>query len=316
MFHSLILQHLPVLNIKKENSRSTFYQGQDPIREMFLRDCAFLKQDANLYSKNLPELIKYYFFIYQLRLVEDCNSPIGKTTREPFFFSVDWESLSKGRQAYQSGWKRIDEKLFSMWAHANCLEMLNYIPFGDLKAPFGYQEIREWSERASVQEKQRVIGHIDELIEFYKQGVSSLGFTWKEFNSAENDFPSGGVEEKIKHFYKMVAFQFISSSRKGAAERYSKWLKLFAAANYLKQRGPLGFTLCFSRTQLLFMTRVCIGDRRDGKLRVTELWQEFEKRGVSFDSDTKKQILDLYNKLNLIERKSDSGDAQYVRAIF
>jgi DNA phosphorothioation-dependent restriction protein DptG len=246
--------------------------------------------------------------------VEDCNSGIKKTTREPFFFSVAWESLSKGRQAYQAGWKRIDGKLFSMWAHANFLEMLNYLPVEGVERPFGYDELFNWSKNASIAEKQQLLSSLDALIEFYREGVASLGFNWSRFELDGSLYVE--IEEKVRLFYKMVEFQFLDSTRKGAADRYSKWLRQFASVNYLKARGPLGNTLCFTREQLLFLTRICIGDRSDGKLRVTDLWVEFENRGVCFDSDTKKHILDLYNKLNLIEKKSDSGDAQYVRAIF
>ena len=39
-----------------------------------------------------------------------------------------------------------------------------------------------------------------------------------------------------------------------------------------------------------------------------------EHRGLFFDRDSKNKIIELYEKLNLIEKKSDSGDAQYVRA--
>lgn len=314
VLHSLVLQTLPELTPQPEAIGHKYYQGQDPVCDLFVKDCEFLTRDASLYSKNLPELIKFYFLIYQLRLVEDCNSPIGKSTREPFFFSVAWEGLSKGRQAYQSGWKRVDRKLFSMWAHANCLEMLNYLPVEGVKRPFAYEELHQWSKNASLTEKKQFLSSIDALIEFYREGVASLGFNWSRFEEDGNHAVE--IEDKVRQFYKMVEVQFLHSPRKGAAERYSKWLREFATKNFLKQRGPLGNTLCLSREQLLFITRVCIGDRNEGKLRVTDLWVEFEKRGVCFDSDTKKHILDLYNKLNLIERKSDSGDAQYVRAIF
>jgi DNA phosphorothioation-dependent restriction protein DptG len=317
VFHHLILKYLPALSATKNLSRSTYYQANDPVCKMFVKDCDFLKRNPELYSKKLPDLVKFYFLIYQLRLIELCNSPISKTTREPFFFSVAWESLSKGRQAYQAGWKRIDKKLFSMWAHVNCLEMLNYLPIEGLNGAFGYEEIRDWCSTASTEQLILVEGYVDELIGFYREAISSLGFIWDKFDSEIVGGHPDGVEGKIKLFFKLVEYQFIhDNKRRGAAERYSKWLREFASINYLKQRGPLGNTLRFSRAQLLFITRVCIGDRSDGKLRVTDLWLEFEKRGVSFDSDTKSQIIDLYNKLNLIERKSDSGDAQYVRAIF
>ena len=51
------------------------------------------------------------------------------------------------------------------------------------------------------------------------------------------------------------------------------------------------------------------------KLRLHEFWEELRERGVDFDHQSKVLIVELLEKLNLLEKKSDSGDAQYVRAI-
>ena len=64
---------------------------------------------------------------------------------------------------------------------------------------------------------------------------------------------------------------------------------------------------------IILMTKICIKDR--GKLKLNNLFEEFEKIGLSFDRDSKMKIIQLYEKLNLLEKKSDSGDAQYVRSV-
>ena len=43
--------------------------------------------------------------------------------------------------------------------------------------------------------------------------------------------------------------------------------------------------------------------------------EEYEKRGLFFDRYSKEEIIKLLTKLNLIDKKSDSGDAQYVKPI-
>jgi len=172
-----------------------------------------------------------------------------------------------------------------------------------------------WSDNATPEQKQKAVLDIKDLISFYKDGIEQLKFDWTPFNRKSHEVHNS-VEGNIKHFFEMVYFQFKHSNRKAAAGRYSKWLSQFAMANFLKRRGPLGNTLCFSRSQLLFLTRLCVGANSTGKLRLTDLWVEFGKRGVAFDFESQKQIIKLFNKLNLIEKKSDSGDAQYVRAIF
>jgi len=262
-------------------------------------------------------LLKFYFFIYQLRLIEDLNFLFKESPKLPFTFSVEWESLSKGRQAFQAGWKRVEVRLLTMFSHAQCLEMLNCLPLAGLAPPFVYADIKRWAQQAPFEQKQKAVEDTNYLINFYKEGISQLDFDWEKHEKlfSDNDC-SEELEGKIELFFKMIQCQFTHSSRKAASNRYSNWLSLFATANYLKRRGPLGNTLCLSRPQLLFLTRLCIGETPEGKIRLTELWREFSKRGVAFDFETKKHVVNLFNKLNLIEKKSDSGDAQYVRAIF
>ena len=61
------------------------------------------------------------------------------------------------------------------------------------------------------------------------------------------------------------------------------------------------------------MTKICINNQK--KLKLNELFKEFELRGLFFDRDSQTKIVQLYEKLNLLEKKSDSGDAQYVKSI-
>ena len=54
---------------------------------------------------------------------------------------------------------------------------------------------------------------------------------------------------------------------------------------------------------------------RKDKIKLKDLFEEYKRRGIYFDRDSQSKIVDLFEKLNIIEKKSDSGDAQYVRSI-
>ena len=45
------------------------------------------------------------------------------------------------------------------------------------------------------------------------------------------------------------------------------------------------------------------------------MFKEYEKRGVYLDRTSKEILQEYFAKLNIIDKKSDSGDAQYVRRI-
>ena len=70
--------------------------------------------------------------------------------------------------------------------------------------------------------------------------------------------------------------------------------------------------MILSQELLLFLTRICIGTEE--KIRLKTLWDKFKNRGIVFDETTKLEITKLFEKINLIEKKSDSGDAQYVKS--
>jgi len=42
---------------------------------------------------------------------------------------------------------------------------------------------------------------------------------------------------------------------------------------------------------------------------------EYQNRGVFLDNTSKELLQEYFAKLNIIDKKSDSGDAQYVRRI-
>ena len=87
----------------------------------------------------------------------------------------------------------------------------------------------------------------------------------------------------------------------------------FVYDNFAKRRGQLGYNLNMTEDDIILMTKICINNNE--RMRLNKLFDEFELRGIFFDRDSKTKIVQLYEKLNLLEKKSDSGDAQYVRSV-
>ena len=71
--------------------------------------------------------------------------------------------------------------------------------------------------------------------------------------------------------------------------------------------------LNLSEETLIFLTKLCIKDQE--QMRLKDVFREMELRGVYLDNQSKEQAAIYYEKLNLIEKKSDSGDAKYVKRI-
>ena len=70
--------------------------------------------------------------------------------------------------------------------------------------------------------------------------------------------------------------------------------------------------LNMTQEMLLMITAICI---KEDKITLKDLFKEYERRGLFLDSYSQVEVIDLLGKLNLINKKSDSGDAQYVKSI-
>lgn len=61
-------------------------------------------------------------------------------------------------------------------------------------------------------------------------------------------------------------------------------------------------------------TKIILAEN-EGKLKLSLLFEKFEERGLIFDRESKRKITELFEKMNFLEKRSDSGDAQYVKSV-
>ena len=125
---------------------------------------------------------------------------------------------------------------------------------------------------------------------------------------------SGGrTLAEIRFLFESVKAQFGDTTRGTRYRTYAEKFKKFCEKNFLKLRGRNGYMLNLSEETLIFLTKVCVKDQEI--LRLKDVFEEFERRGVFLDNVSKEQVTRYFEKLNLIEKKSDSGDAKYVKRI-
>ena len=128
----------------------------------------------------------------------------------------------------------------------------------------------------------------------------------------KKDSPFGQTDASIHYLFDSVKSQFENTGRGRPYKSYADKFKSYCY-KYLKNRGRSGLMLNLSEETLIFMTKLCIKNRE--QLRLKEVFNEFERRGIFLDNFSKDQVASYYEKLNLIEKKSDSGDAKYVKRI-
>lgn len=305
ILYKLVLKALPELEEKEINGDE--YKCYLPfVKELFIKDFKFLISNEELYKNSIKRFLEYYnmFYISQLTMKLNFFEKADLTKPESLYYTLGWESISKNRTSYMGGWQKLNSYTESLFSHVITLELLNH---NNLDEKYGYTELFELFETNS---EEVIADQIDGLCNEYIGRVRD--WNWDEFK--ERDRTSGNKAfDKVYKLFDALEYQFEKPSRNRAKIAYKNWFERFVFDNFSKRRGSLGYSLNLSEEDIIFLTKICINNNE--KLKLGTLFEEFEKRGISFDRDSKAKIIQLYEKLNLLEKKSDSGDAQYVRSI-
>lgn len=300
-------------DLKEDDERSSHYKVAIPkLRDVFLEDFEYLMNDSEFFVENIERFLKYYYFIHtsQLSIKLDGFFDADYTTLDQLYFTLEWEKTSKSRESYKKGWKLLEPRAKKIFSHVNCLEMLNHSNDPDT---YLYPELKKIILNMDEKNAEKLYDDLSKILVKYKSAIESEHF-WDNFRYTSR-YPENKVLDKIYEIFKAIDYQFLTSkgNRKGVYNNYSGWFIEFTKENLLKKRGSLGNMLNINQDYLIMLTRLSIKNR--DKIRLNDLYAEYERRGLYFDKESKKNIRDFFEKLNLIVKKSDSGDAIYVRPI-
>lgn len=319
LLDQLIIQCLPELsNVTTKASPSRYHNLFPEIKDQFLEDFRFLASRTTFLLKHVEDFFKFYYFHYLSQTVLHFNDFGAVPARiKPIYYTMDWETLSETRLANHTiSWKQLNRYSESIFAHVNAVELLNYIQIDSI--PVGnYNTIVSIYEKLNPHQQEKLRESIAEIISFYTKSIDLVTGSWEDcrhrmdLEIRSKNF-SDPICEDIFRLWYTINYQFDNTKRENADVKYAYGFYQFGKLNYTKYRGRLGNTTVLSQELLLLLTRICIGN--EDKIRLKTLWDKLQERGIAFDESTKLEIIRLFEKINLIEKKSDSGDAQYVKS--
>ncbi|WP_164827702.1 DNA phosphorothioation-dependent restriction protein DptG [Paenibacillus ehimensis] len=305
----LIFEALPKLDEYRINDGQTFSSVLPQISMLFMKDFVWLLSNSSLFVDHIEKLLKYYYFFYVSQFSLMCQRFLNDEDQKivPVFFNLEWESISHNRISYEKGWKILETPISTLFSHINCLEFLNHHNQGS-KVYF-YNDISRLIRDINSLEREQLEGQLNKLMDEYSSALKDVNWDGFKYKNIYND----SIKDQIYKFYKMIDFQFNQvNSRKSQYNRYQEWFVSFCQRNFIKLRGRLGRTLNMNAEYLLFFTKMII--KNEPKIRLKSLFEGFAQRGVLFDRDTQNYIVKYFEAINIIEKKSDSGDAIYVKS--
>ncbi|MBI6874890.1 DNA phosphorothioation-dependent restriction protein DptG [Clostridium aciditolerans] len=307
ILNKLVLQSLPKL-VDKEYKMNQYKCYLPYIKDLFIKDFKYLIQNEELYKNNLKRFLEYYYLFYVSQLSMKLNKfeKADFDKNETLYFTLSWESISKNRTGYKFGLEKLIKNVSSLFSHTITLDLINY---HNLENKLTYKEIFDLLQTV---DEGKAENEINNVYDMYIEAISDI--RWIDVKLPNKDTQNKAFN-KILKLFSAIDYQFnnTNTNRKDMYKFYANKFLNFINKSFGKRRGSLGWCLTLNEEDIIFLTKLSINNNE--RLKLSSLFAEFEKRGISFDRDSQAKIIQLYEKLNLLEKKSDSGDAQYVRSI-
>lgn len=277
------------------------------LRKVFLKDLKFMLETGMSSVEDLSDLFSLYYFQYyvQTSLVLDKFYEADPNKCEELFYALDWEKVSKHRKCCTSGWDKVKNNVSHGFAHKTTLGILNN---NVENRRMNYLDFYELSKEGNFEDNKlsKEIRRAESIYTFY------LG-DYKEFERVEEIPSKNKSEAAIRHLFACVEAQFSGTTRWRARQSFNEKFTVFCRKRWIKDRKKSGLVLNLTERDVIFLTKLAIGN--NDKIRLNDMFKEYQNRGVYLDDTSKNLLQEYFAKLNIIDKKSDSGDAQYVRRI-
>ncbi|WP_252236241.1 DNA phosphorothioation-dependent restriction protein DptG [Clostridium sp. CH2] len=295
MITKLILSELD--DLEKKGVKDFYVNHLDYISNVAIEDINFIMNHEEFFLNNFANVLAYYYFFYitQLAIKLNKRSEAKYSEIEEIYYLLDWEKPSKNRKCVEKGYKFIKEQSKQLLIHIDTIEHLNFI-FGEFGKNF--VEINDIFNNMISEEQAKILEALKYWVEFYRD------FYEKKPIELPLDY---------KELVKALSDSLIEQNQQAILSRYALSIEEIGKKYFLKLRGgTYGYMLNITQEMLVLITAISI---KEEKITLKALFKEYEIRGLFFDNYSKESIVELLEKLNLIDKKSDSGDAQYVKAI-
>ncbi len=307
VLEDMVIKAIEEKKVSNGEKRIPYYCIMTDIQERFRKDFYFMLESGMTSLEDFANLFAIYYFLYvsQTCIILDHFCSGKRDDKVNFYYALDWEKVSKNRRCCIEGWEKLQGSISHMFSHAITLEILNqtideqmwdYITFGE--------KAREGKE-VDV----RIAAEVEKAEQIYCSYVGD----YKEFDKISFQQGATKTEEAIRHLYKCVEAQFLGTERNRANQFYNEKFSEFCKSRWVKNRKKSGLVLNLTERDVIFLTKICLRDA--DKIRLNDLYKEYEYRGIYLDNTSKEYLQQFFTKLNLIDKKSDSGDAQYVKRI-
>lgn len=284
------------------------------IKDSFAKDLKWLvKQRNTVIVKYLPLFLHFYACYSLIQTLAFMNKNNWKCSIDkplPIYYMLTSEKVTASADGVRKGWAAsnllADTFLDKMSSYAQALDILNTL-FEDNEELMSFQEIREkfafmeWDEDAKLFCENILIDY-----QTYKRSLL-------ENRGTETSALPAVIATDVNSYEEFMDC-LLELCMKLQSKDYPrmKYAMYCMADIRLLMRRREHKVLAFDEELILFLIAMVTKGER---VRLDELYRRFDAYGILFSFQTKNAISEYLLNLNLLERKSDSGEAQYVRIV-
>lgn len=279
--------------------------NEDPylpfLSECFNSDLNFLASRPKYFLEQLENLLRLYGYLYTAQLALNIRNLEQEPSSKPLYFIMENEAASRERpELVRNGHQSVQRFLAYIFPYLSMSESLqdtdkesnqHRVPLWKLVRKLSPEDTDKLKEYAEAFAKNR---HDGEDFEFPYDLTNDAPRYWLECL----------LNESVKQFDK-------KKSRAAANDKFVKTTESELCSEFVKARGQVGKVLVMNQDYISLITNLAIGSSE--KLRFHELLESFKLRGIYFDRQSQKSLVQFYERVGNVERMSDSGDAVYVR---
>lgn len=281
------------------------------VKQLFQKDIEWLmgKEDYVI-VRNVNYLLHFYACLSLSQTIAhlafwndfDIEKPV------PFYYMLTSEHASASRSVVEMGWEKwvSREVLQKLSARAQALDIFNTLvsdkPIGMFLQIVEKLGMDSFVENKDICEEVLKQYHTKKYELLIKRSNITEDDLYKEF-----DYSVSSYEE----FYRKLTKLCVDFQSPEYKNRLEKKVRDLFEVKFLRNRRGMR-VLVFDEDILVFLIAMLTKEKRT---KLDDMYKSFNKYGIFFDIITRTAIEKLLTKLNLLDRKSDSGEAQYVRVI-
>lgn len=308
LFTKILQEALTPFGGVSDNSKERDYVVLPFIKKSFEKDLGWmLEQEESVKVKYLHLLLHFYacYAVTQAIVRITAKDTQSKDIPVPFYFILNSERASVNHDAVVRGWSYQIPKssLDKLYGKSQALDILNSVLGGNIGF---YNNIFEKLIQTDFEENRELC---NKLLSKYQEEKREV------FNRRTSE--SGSIEEIEIDVHSYA--EFISTlehlctglqSPSYVSRMRKKVIDLLSVRFLQSRRG--NFVLVLDNEMLTFLVALFTKSK---KTKLENLYKLFNSYGIYFNRGTRLAIEEYLLKLNLLDRKSDSGEAQYVTVI-